>query len=247
MTIEPKPLTGMRRLIGITALAVAVAGPVQADGLAGAQLGFSNSATAAALAAVEEATTVDGQPHPRRDVTFAERQEQARRRTAERMAKTHREVPIRVQGSFPTARQAAAMQAGPGSEAELQCLAETLYFEARGESRRGQAAVAEVILNRVDSGRFPNTICGVVKQGRAGACQFSYNCGSPRPIRDMAAFARVQRVARDALAGGARELTGGATYFHTPAVSPPWSKRFVRTVRIDNHIFYRPGVRVAQN
>ena len=184
---------------------------------------------------------------PHREVTLAQRQEQARRRTAERMAKTRREVPIRVSGNvmggYPTAGQAKAMQV---PESEFQCLAETLYFEARGESARGQAAVAEVILNRVDSGRFPNTICGVVKQGRTGGCQFSYNCGDrSREITDRSAFARVQTVARRAIEGAPRELTDGATYFHTPAVRPDWSRRFVKTVQIDNHIFYRPGLRVA--
>lgn len=183
------------------------------------------------------------QRQARRAVSFEERQEQARRRTAERMGKTRREVPIRVQGTYVTAREAKALRV---SDAELQCLADTLYFEARGESSRGQAAVAEVILNRVESGRFPNSICGVVKQGSSAGCQFSYNCGKPRPITDRAAYARVQAVARAALVSP-RALTDGATYFHTPQVRPFWSRRFVKTVQIDNHIFYRPGVRVASN
>lgn len=244
--------------------------PARADGFGALRLSFgaSLSGEAAAVAAedsqpglpdldtpVAEAAipapgvpaALEGVDLPRREVTLAERQEQARRRTAERMAKTRREVPIRVTGSghgrYITSGQAKVMQV---ADSEFQCLAETLYFEARGESAKGQAAVAEVILNRVDSGRFPNTICGVVKQGNTGACQFSYNCGdNSRQISDRAAFARVQTVARRALEGAPRDLTDGATYFHTPAVRPDWSRRFVRTVQIDNHIFYRPGVRVA--
>ncbi|AXC49998.1 cell wall hydrolase [Paracoccus suum] len=136
------------------------------------------------------------------------------------------------------------------SPAELKCLAEALYFEARGEPLAGQKAVAEVILNRRDSGRFPTSICGVVKQGGKGGCQFSYHCGGAnRAIREKSAYMRVKRVAEAALAGSPRNLTGGATYFHTPAVRPSWSKRFTRTARIGRHIFYRPGKsqRVASN
>ncbi len=231
----------VRQMICVAVLVAASTAAARADGLTTVQLGFGNALTSTAvLEAMPPATNPQA---PRREVSFAERQEQARRRTAERMAKTKREVPIRVVGTYVTAGEARALKV---SEAEMKCLADTLYFEARGESPKGQAAVAEVILNRVDSGRFPSTICGVVKQGSSAGCQFSYNCGKPRPITDLAAYSRVQRVARAALTG-ARNLTDGATYFHTPQVRPSWSRRFVRTVQIDNHIFYRPGVRVASN
>lgn len=124
---------------------------------------------------------------------------------------------------------------------ELQCLAEALYFEARGEPAAGQKAVAEVILNRVDSTQFPASVCGVVKQGGKGGCQFSYNCGGKsRAIREQAAFQRVTRIAEAALGGAPRDLTNGALYFHTPAVKPAWSRRFTQTTRIGRHIFYRP-------
>ncbi|MFV0387004.1 cell wall hydrolase [Paracoccus sp. (in: a-proteobacteria)] len=129
------------------------------------------------------------------------------------------------------------------SNNDLNCLAEALYFEARGEGRKGQAAVAEVILNRVDSGRFPSTVCGVVNQ----PSQFSYTIGGKKKIRNQAVYDNVRQVAKVALAGAPRDLTGGATYFHTPAVSPKWSHRFQRTVRIGQHIFYRRGQRVASN
>lgn len=129
------------------------------------------------------------------------------------------------------------------SARDLECLAEALYFEARGEGRKGQAAVAEVILNRVDSRRFPSTICGVVNQ----RAQFSYTIGGKKPIRNRKAYARVHAVAKAALEGGPRNLTGGATYFHTPSVRPKWASRFQRTVRIGQHIFYRTGRRLASN
>lgn len=130
------------------------------------------------------------------------------------------------------------------SEQDLSCLSEALYHEARGEGARGQAAVAEVILNRVDSRRFPRTVCGVVNQ----PSQFSYTIGGRKPIRNKAAYLRARAIAENALAGAPRVLTGGATYFHTPAVRPAWSRRFQRTVRIGQHIFYRRGgQRVASN
>lgn len=132
----------------------------------------------------------------------------------------------------------------PGFSAnDLKCLAEAIYFEARGESRQGQAAVAEVILNRVDSRQFPSTVCGVINQ----PSQFSYTIGGPKPIRNKAAYQRARDIAQAALSGAPRELTGGATYFHTPAVRPSWSRRMHRTVQIGAHIFYRSGQRIASN
>lgn len=127
------------------------------------------------------------------------------------------------------------------SQRDLECLSEALYFEARGEGAKGQRAVAEVILNRVDHPRFPKTVCGVVNQRG----QFTYNKNAR--IREKGTYARVQKVAMAALSGAPRTLTKGATYFHTPAVRPSWSRRFERTVRIGAHIFYRSDRRFAAN
>jgi spore germination cell wall hydrolase CwlJ-like protein len=127
--------------------------------------------------------------------------------------------------------------------ADLQCLTTALYFEARGEPVAGQAAVAEVILNRVDSPLYPASVCGVVGQG----CQFSYACdGRPDRMADPAARAVAARIAAAMLAGTPRLLTHGATHFHTPAVRPSWSRRFLRTATIGDHHFYRqPGAGTA--
>jgi spore germination cell wall hydrolase CwlJ-like protein len=125
---------------------------------------------------------------------------------------------------------------------QFSCLAEALYFEARGESVKGQFAVAEVILNRVDSGKYPNSICGVVNQGtgRRNACQFSYTCdGRADRIGEQAAYSRVAKIARLMMDGAPRALTGGATHFHTTKVQPRWAKRFPNTARIGTHLFYR--------
>ena len=129
------------------------------------------------------------------------------------------------------------------SEDDLACMTEALYFEARGEGARGQAAVAEVILNRVESRVFPSSVCGVVNQ----RAQFSYTIGGKKRISNKAAYLRARNVAETALAGAPRTLTNGATYFHTPAVRPAWSHRFQRTVQIGRHIFYRTNQRIASN
>ncbi|MBD3678276.1 MAG: cell wall hydrolase [Rhodobacteraceae bacterium] len=125
---------------------------------------------------------------------------------------------------------------------EWECLAEALYFEARGESVAGQFAVAEVILNRVDSSYYPDTVCRVVNQGtgRKYACQFSYTCdGLAEVVSEPAAWRRVGKVARIMLDGAPRDLTGGATHYHTKAVNPRWARSFPRTATIGVHHFYR--------
>ncbi len=123
---------------------------------------------------------------------------------------------------------------------QWQCLQSALYFESRGETLRGQFAVAEVILNRVDSGRYPSTICGVVEQGGKGGCQFSFTCdGRADRMRDGQAIERAGKIARLMMDGAPRALTLGATHFHTRAVRPSWSKRFPQTAAIGAHLFYR--------
>ncbi len=129
----------------------------------------------------------------------------------------------------------------PTGDAEWQCLTKALYFEARGESLMGQFAVAEVILNRVDSPKYPNTVCGVVEQGGKGACQFSYTCDGARDtMAEKGAADLAGRIARVMLDGAPRNLTYGATHFHTRSVKPSWTRRFERTASIGAHLFYRP-------
>lgn len=124
------------------------------------------------------------------------------------------------------------------------CLSTAIYHEARGETLKGQFAVAEVILNRVASRRFPNTICEVVYQGvrpgQRGGCQFSFACdGKPETLHNRAAASLAQRIAQVMADGGHRGLTGGALYFHTTEVEPVWSRRMTQTTRIGAHLFYR--------
>lgn len=123
------------------------------------------------------------------------------------------------------------------------CLATAIYHEARGESIQGQFAVAEVILNRVASRSFPNSICGVVYQGAQGqgrGCQFSFACdGRSEAMPNRRAATKARRIAQVMADGGHRGLTSGALYFHTTAVNPGWAKRFTQTSQIGAHLFYR--------
>ena len=131
-------------------------------------------------------------------------------------------------------------QPEPTGDAQWQCLKTAIYFESRGETLQGQFAVAEVVLNRVDSLRYPKTICGVVQQRGSGSCAFSYSCDGNKDVMTEPGPADVAgRIARVMLDGAPRQLTAGATYFHTRAVSPSWSRKFDRTAAIGSHLFYR--------
>lgn len=138
------------------------------------------------------------------------------------------------------------------SKADLTCLATAIYFEARGEPQKGQIAVAQVILNRVQASSYPDTVCGVVYQGvrGKGGCQFSFACdGKPDRIREKQAWANAQRTARDALAGQVRLAdVGMATHYHATYVAPSWARKMQRLAKIGQHIFYlEPGrTRTAQ-
>ncbi|MBM1309419.1 cell wall hydrolase [Sulfitobacter mediterraneus] len=159
-------------------------------------------------------------------------------------------APKETQSDLEFSRKWIDAQPKASGSAQWRCLAEALYFEARGETVKGQFAVAEVILNRVESKRFPSTPCGVINQGtgRKYQCQFTYTCdGHKEVIAEPRAFARVSKVARASLDGKAPELTDGATHYHTTAVKPRWSRVYTRTARIGVHLFYRHTWRTASN
>ncbi len=130
----------------------------------------------------------------------------------------------------------------PKQSSEMKCLAEAIYFEARGESIEGQYAVGEVIINRVLSKEFPSSVCGVISEGanKLNACQFSYNCdGKLETIKEIKIYERIMKLSQILLEPSARFLTGGATFYHSKFVSPSWSKKFIKTNEIGNHVFYK--------
>jgi spore germination cell wall hydrolase CwlJ-like protein len=130
------------------------------------------------------------------------------------------------------------------SARDLDCLADAVYYEARGETPAGQAAVAQVVLNRVRHPAFPKSVCGVVFQGAQGGsgCQFSFACdGSMSRGREPAAWRRAREVAAHALAGFVMPGVGNATHFHVAGIDPGWGPRLLRVAQIGLHVFYRFG------
>lgn len=126
-------------------------------------------------------------------------------------------------------------------DTEWRCLTEALYFEARGENLVGQVAVAEVILNRKAHKRFPKSICGVINQGakRKTGCQFSYKCdGRKEVFAERTAYESIAKLAQLMLDGTHRDLTRGATFYHTKSVQPRWSRKLKKTATIGEHLFF---------
>ena len=128
------------------------------------------------------------------------------------------------------------------SENEARCLAEGMYFEARGESVRGQLAVGRVIMNRVASDTYPNTICGVVYQNddKPNRCQFSFACDgkSDRP-RNAKAWMRAQYIASLAMNGLSKNVVGDSTHYHAVYSHPFWANELAPTKVVGHHKFYR--------
>lgn len=124
---------------------------------------------------------------------------------------------------------------------ERNCLALSIYWEARGESRIGMIAVGWTVLNRVQNEQFPSTPCGVVHQGGEQApCQFSWWCDgrSDRP-RDRDSWRTALFIAARLLVDPPSDPTGGALFYHSTTVKVPWRRKRVRTARIGAHVFYR--------
>lgn len=126
---------------------------------------------------------------------------------------------------------------------EYTCLAEVMYYEARGEGQDGEKAVAEVVLHRLKSGDHGTTICAVVYQGAAGTyCQFTFACdGSLEKAKEAESWRQAQVLAAQILVREAalNEATDGATYYHATSVSPRWADKLTRVVQIGAHIFYK--------
>ena len=147
---------------------------------------------------------------------------------------------------------------------ELYCLAQNVYFEAKSEPLAGQYAVADVVLNRVNDTRYPNTICEVVREGPIkeswktrqhadlpdheriyhpikNRCQFSWYCdGKADETRDSDAWRQAQIVAYKIVYDQKmRGITEGATHYHADYVSPKWAKSIQLVGSISTHIFYR--------
>ncbi len=186
----------------------------------------------AGIAAVATAGTVVNPPAPKPvpalDITNDDTVTPDEVRTAAPMGPT---------GNLKFASLAAAVAASdvPGdADSELTCLATAVYFESKGEPLSGQLAVANVIINRTNSGRFPKSICGVVKQPG----QFSFVRGGGMPaIRSGAQYRTALAISKVAMDKGWDNPAPNALYFHARYVSPNWARP--RVITIGNHIFFR--------
>lgn len=129
------------------------------------------------------------------------------------------------------------------SKAEQTCLANAVYFEARGENVKGQAAVAQVVLNRVRNPAYPETICKVVYQNQdlRNRCQFSFACdGIKDRVTDRASYRTAEQVAMAVTAGKIFiPEVGSSTHYYANYVSPDWARSMKKMTRIGLHIFYR--------
>jgi spore germination cell wall hydrolase CwlJ-like protein len=160
------------------------------------------------------------------------------------------EKPVRPAVTSPVELAAAQLSA------ESQCLAEAVYYEARGEGMAGQKAVAEVVLRRTHNRNYAGTVCGVTREGvqpgRKTGCQFTYACdGSLNRKREGEAWQQAKLLAEKIMSGVVQlgNQTGGAVSYHNLGVQPAWADTMQKTAQIGNHIFYRfmPKDQVAQN
>ena len=126
---------------------------------------------------------------------------------------------------------------GAALDEQQRCLATAVYFESMGEPLEGQLAVARVVINRAASGRYPTTMCEVVKQ----KAQFSFVRGGQFPRIDpaCAAWRKAQSIARIAVANASASLPTDVLWYHADYVAPGWGKRLTRVEKIGAHIFYR--------
>jgi spore germination cell wall hydrolase CwlJ-like protein len=124
----------------------------------------------------------------------------------------------------------------------ITCLSRSIYWEAKGEGDAGMQAIANVVMNRLGHEGFANTVCAVVKDGQEqGACQFSWWCdGRSDDVVEEEPYARAKELSREALNLQLEDLTQGAMYFHHERLTPDWSEEYIETVKIGEHIFYKP-------
>jgi spore germination cell wall hydrolase CwlJ-like protein len=124
----------------------------------------------------------------------------------------------------------------------LVCLSRTIYWEAKGGTDADMEGVADVVLNRLGHEGYPDTLCGVVKQGvEKKACQFSWWCdGKSDQVKEDDRYAASKEIARKALNQQLNDRTKGAMYFHDRNVKPAWASEYVRTAETGKFLFYKP-------
>ena len=161
-------------------------------------------------------------------------------------------IPLEQPLSPPLSSVSAAPEDPIFEEREIECLALNSYFEARNQSLAGQIAVAQVVLNRVRSKDYPDTICEVIQQGPTyenwkgnvlpvrNQCHFSWWCDGMSDIpQDKETYSNILSIMQDLLDNKTLDITEGSVYYHADYVKPSWANEVQQTLIIDNHIFYK--------
>lgn len=130
----------------------------------------------------------------------------------------------------------------------ITCLSRSIYWEAKGITAADMEAVASVVMNRLGHDGFPDTVCGVVKQGvETRACQFSWWCdGRSDQVQEEGEYTEAKEIARKALNQQLKDRTHGALYFHDRNVRPAWAKQYIKTAETGKFMFYKPRNGTAQ-
>jgi N-acetylmuramoyl-L-alanine amidase len=141
---------------------------------------------------------------------------------------------------IPTPVKTAALDVPEELYNQYRCMKLALHYEARGEGTKGMMAVANVILNRVNSSRYPNDICSVVTQKYKSTCQFSWYCDKQLTRKEPNISFKARFIAYEAVVNNSlKDITGGALLFHANTIEPYWASTQKLTRQIGNHIFYR--------
>lgn len=153
------------------------------------------------------------------------------------------DVPVPKSEAITTSEVQAVDPAGvaPMDDA-ITCLARSIYWEAKGKSSADMESVASVVMNRLGHEGFPDTVCGVVKQGsETKNCQFSWWCdGRSDQVQEETQYAIAKEIARKALNKQLNDRTNGAMYFHDRKVKPDWAKKYIKTTETEMFLFYKP-------
>lgn len=153
------------------------------------------------------------------------------------------DVPVPKSETITTSEVQAVDPAGvaPMDDA-ITCLARSIYWEAKGKSSADMESVASVVMNRLGHEGFPDTVCGVVKQGsETKNCQFSWWCdGRSDQVQEETQYAIAKEIARKALNKQLNDRTNGAMYFHDRKVKPDWAKKYIKTTETEMFLFYKP-------
>ncbi|WP_370235626.1 cell wall hydrolase [Brevundimonas sp.] len=224
---------------------------VRLDGAAAA--GFTEEALSAAAGGLNASALAIARRHDPYTVAGPSRRDRQTELLTARLEQLRPTGPnmtpgLRLASTDPSHPAAQPFRLGSALDAsrDLECLTQAVYYEARGEGRDGQRAVAQVVINRARHPAFPKTVCAVVFQGagRRTGCQFSFTCdGSMRRGVNQRAWNRARQVASEALSGSVYAPVGNATHFHTTGVSPRWRTSLIRVGQVGDHVFYRFGGR----